>query len=39
MFIWKVKIHRLALSEDFKSISHSDQRTILKNIHKKLTIA
>lgn len=38
MFIWKVKIHRLVLSEDFKAISHSDQKRILKSIHKKLTI-
>ncbi|MCK4859526.1 MAG: type II toxin-antitoxin system mRNA interferase toxin, RelE/StbE family [Candidatus Omnitrophica bacterium] len=39
MLIWKVKIHRLILSEDFKSITHSEQKRILKDIHKKLTIA
>ncbi len=37
--IWKVKIHKLVLSEDFKSINHSDQEIILRAIHKKLTIA
>lgn len=36
--IWNVKIHRLVLSEDFKSISHPDQKIILKDIRKKLTI-
>jgi mRNA interferase RelE/StbE len=39
MLVWKVKIHKLVLSKDFKSVSHSDKRTILKNIHKKLTIS
>ena len=34
--IWKIKIHRLVLSEDFKSISHPDQKIILKDIRKKL---
>jgi mRNA interferase RelE/StbE len=38
MLIWKVKIHKLVLSEDFKSINYSDKRIILKNIHKKLTV-
>lgn len=38
MVIWKVKIHRLVISEDFKSISYSEQKIILRNIHKKLTI-
>jgi len=36
--IWKVKIHRLVLSEDFKSISPPDQKIILRDIQKKLTI-
>lgn len=39
MFIWKIKIHKLVLSEDFRSISHSAQKRILRDIHKKLTIA
>jgi len=39
MLIWKVKIHRLVLSEDFKAIAHADRKVILKTIHKKLTIA
>lgn len=39
MLIWKVKIHRLVLSEDFKFIDRSSQKAILKDIHKKLTIA
>jgi mRNA interferase RelE/StbE len=39
MLIWKVKIHRLVLSDDFKAIAHTDQKVILKTIHKKLTIA
>lgn len=34
--IWKVKIHKSVLSEDFKSISYPDQKLILKDIHKKL---
>jgi mRNA interferase RelE/StbE len=36
--IWKVKIHRLVLSEDFKSISHPDQKIILRDINKKLSL-
>ncbi|MEW6104693.1 MAG: type II toxin-antitoxin system RelE/ParE family toxin [bacterium] len=35
---WKIKIHRLVLSEDFKSISYPDQRVILKDIGKKLSL-
>lgn len=38
MVIWKVKIHRLVISEDFKSIAHSEQKIIINNIHKKLSI-
>lgn len=35
---WKIKIHRLILSEDFKAISHPDQKIILKDIRKKLSL-
>ncbi len=35
---WKIHIHKLVLSEDFKSINPPDQRLILKNIRKKLTV-
>lgn len=36
--LWRIKIHRLVLSEDFKPISYPDQRLILKDIRKKLSI-
>ena len=36
--IWQIKIHKLVFSEDFKSISHPDQKIILKDIRKKLTL-
>lgn len=36
--IWNIKIHKLVLSEDFKSISHPERSTILKTIRKKLSI-
>ena len=36
---WKVKIHTLVLSEDFKGMSLSAQRMILSAIGKKLTFA
>lgn len=36
--IWRIKIHRLVLSEDFKSINNSDQKIILRNIRKKLSL-
>ncbi len=36
--IWKIKIHKLILSEDFKAISYPDQKIILKNIRKKLSL-
>lgn len=39
MLNWKVKIHRLVLSEDFKGINPPDQKTILKAIHKKLSLS
>ena len=35
---WKIKIHTLVLSDDFKSISPPDQRVILKAIRKKLIL-
>ena len=37
--LWKVKIHKLVLSEDFKSIDINDRRMILSDIRKKLAIA
>jgi len=36
--IWKIKIHKLVLSEDFKSIEPTDQKIILKDIRKKLSL-
>lgn len=36
--LWKIKIHKLVLSEDFKSIGFPDQKTILKDIRKKLSL-
>ncbi len=38
MLIWKIRIHRLVLSEDFKSINPYDQRMILRDIRKKLSL-
>jgi len=35
---WKIKIHKLILSEDFKFISYPEQKIILKDIRKKLTV-
>jgi len=35
---WKIKIHKLVLSEDFKSINYPDQKIILKDIRKKLSL-
>ena len=37
--MWKIKIHRLVVEEDFRKISKRDRSTILKTIHKKLSIA
>lgn len=34
---WKIKIHKLVLSEDFKSIGYPDQKIILRDIRKKLS--
>ena len=36
--MWRIKIHRLVLEEDFKKISPHDQRHILNTIQKKLTL-
>lgn len=36
--VYKIRIHRLVLTEDFKSISHPEQKNILKDIRKKLSI-
>jgi mRNA interferase RelE/StbE len=36
--LWKVKIHKLVLAEDFKSIDYAAQKIILKDIAKKLTV-
>ncbi|MDP2653496.1 MAG: type II toxin-antitoxin system RelE/ParE family toxin [Candidatus Omnitrophota bacterium] len=35
--MWQVRIHRLVLEQDFKTIPPVDQKTILATIHKKLT--
>lgn len=35
--MWKIVLHRLVLSEDFKGLDHFTQRLILKSIHKKLS--
>ena len=37
--MWKIKIHRLVVEEDFKKINKHDRHTILKTIYKKLSIA
>ena len=37
--VWKVKIHKLVLHEDFKKIDKKEQSMILKTIYKKLTIS
>lgn len=36
--IWKIKIHKLVLLEDFKSIDAFQQKLILKDIYKKLSL-
>jgi mRNA interferase RelE/StbE len=36
--IWKIKIHKLVLNQDFKSISRPQQGIILKGVHKKLSL-
>lgn len=35
---YKIKIHKLVLSEDFKSIDYPNQKTILREIRKKLSL-
>lgn len=37
--MWKIKIHRLVVEEDFKKINKRDRHIILKTIYKKLSIA
>lgn len=36
--LWNVKLHRLVISEDFKSIDPHSQRLILREIRKKLAV-
>jgi len=36
---WKIRIHKLVLSEDFKSITYPEQKIIFKDIRKKLSLA
>lgn len=36
--MWKIKIHRLVLEEDFKKINKHNQSVILKTIYKKLGV-
>lgn len=36
---WKIKIHPLALAEDFKKIDRSRQERIIADIQKKLSVA
>lgn len=36
--IWKIKIHKLVLSEDFRTIPPPDQKIILRDIRKKLNL-
>lgn len=37
--VWKIRIHELVLTSDFKTITVSDQKAIFKNIRKKLSLA
>lgn len=37
--MWKIKIHRLVVEEDFKKINKKDRTIILKTIYKKLAVA
>jgi len=34
--MWKIKVHRLVVHEDFKKINKKDRSIILKTIYKKL---
>ncbi len=36
--MWRIKIHRLVLRKDFKSIPSDQQKHILKVIRKKLSV-
>ena len=35
--MWKIKVHRLVIEDDFKKIPKKDQSIILKTIYKKLS--
>ena len=37
--MWKIKIHRLVIEEDFKKIDKKDRIIILRTIYKKLSVA
>ena len=37
--MWKIKIHRLVIDEDFKKINAHDQSIILKTLRKKLSLS
>ena len=37
--MWKIKIHNLVTSDDFKRINKRDQNVILKTIYKKLSVS
>lgn len=37
--MWKIRIHRLVLNEDFKKINKKDQTFLLKTVYKKLGTA
>lgn len=36
--MWKIKIHKLVVDEDFKKINQKDKEVIIKTIYKKLSI-
>lgn len=35
--MWRIKVHRLVVHEDFKKINKKDKSIILKTIYKKLS--
>ncbi len=37
--MWKIRVHRLVVDEDFKKISESDRSLIIRTIYKKLSRA
>ena len=37
--MWKIKIHKLVVDEDFKKIDAKDKSTIIKTIYKKLSVS